>query len=73
MEEAFLELRNEAPTKELRTCIETLIKIFRNVVLYPEEQKYRWNELLLNLYGLYYSYYVIILLFLYVFNIAYPS
>lgn len=41
MEAAFMELLDIVPTKDIRTCIETLITIYKNVVLNPEEQKYR--------------------------------
>lgn len=39
--EAAIVLLDELNTKDKRACIETLIRIFRNVVQKPEEPKYR--------------------------------
>ena len=42
MEEAFDDLRHETKSKELRSCIETLIKIHRNILQNPTEAKFRF-------------------------------
>ncbi|XP_018024271.1 uncharacterized protein LOC108680026 isoform X1 [Hyalella azteca] len=41
MEAAFSQLRSEATSKDLRTCIETMVDIYRNILSQPTNTKYR--------------------------------